>query len=72
MKTTSTVTAVRCTKQETEYIDAVKFEAYNNAIITDEYNYCFQGITGCYGDTGEEMYIKLFIGNDEYCYKVIE
>lgn len=72
LKTTSTVTAVRCTKQETEYIDAVKFEAYNNAIITDEYNYCYQGITGCYGDTGEEMYIKLFIGNDEYYYKVIE
>ena len=68
----SEVTVIRCTKKETEYIEATKFEPHSNLIVTNEKGVCSQGICGCYGNAGEKTYIELFIGNDEYYYKVIE
>ena len=68
----SEVTVVRCTEEETEYIKRTSSEAYNRLMITNEDLSHFQGIISKYGDTDEKTYIKLFSGNDQYYFKVIE
>ena len=68
----SEVTVVRCTEEETEYIKRTSSEAYNRLMITNEDLSHFQGMYGFYGEDGKESYIKLFIGNDQYYFKVIE
>ena len=70
--TVSTVKVIRCTDKETEYIEKTKSETYDRLIVTDEVDYHFQGMYGFYGEDGKESYIKLFIGNDQYYFKVIE
>ena len=70
--TVSTVKVIRCTEKETEYIEETKSETYDRLLIIDEVNDSFQGIMGNYGDTDEETYIILFVGNDRYHYRVIE
>lgn len=68
----SEVTVVRCTEEEIEYIEKTKFEAHGEILVTDEANNNFQGIIGSYGKIGEKAYIKLFSGDDQYYFKVIE
>ena len=54
----STVIAIRCTKEEIEYIEKTKSETYNEISLIDEVNNSFKGIIGNYGNTGEKIYIK--------------
>ena len=67
-----TVKAIKCTEEEIQYIEKTKSETYDRLIVTDEVDYHFQGMYGFYGADGKESYIKLFIGNDQYYFKVIE
>ena len=67
----STVIAVRCTKEEIEYIEKTKSETYNEISITDENNNNFEGIIGRYGDAGEKIYFTNSISDPCY-FKVIE
>lgn len=68
----STITVIKCTEEEIEYIEKTKFEAHGEILVTDEANNNFQGIIGNYGKIGEKAYIKLFSGDDQYYFKVIE
>ena len=68
----STITAIKCTEEEIEYIEKTKFEAHAEILVTDETNNNFQGIIGNYGKIGKKSYIKLFSGDDQYYFKVIE
>lgn len=68
----STITVIKCTEEEIEYIEKTKFEAHGEILVTDEANNNFQGIIGSYGKIGEKAYIKLFSGDDQYYFKVIE
>ena len=68
----STITVIKCTEEEIQYIERTKFEAHGEILATNEVNNNFQGIIGNYGSTGEKAYIKLFSGNDSCYYKVIE
>ena len=68
----STITVIKCTEEEIQYIERTKFEAHSEILATNEVNNNLQGIIGNYGSTGEKAYIKLFSGNDSCYYKVIE
>lgn len=68
----STITVIKCTEEEIEYIEKTKFEAHGEILVTDEANNNFQGIIGSYGKIGEKAYIKLFSGDDQYYFKVIK
>ena len=68
----STVTAIKCTEEEIQYIEKTKSETYNEISLIDEVNNSFKGIIGNYGSTGEKIYIKESIWGNSFYYKVIE
>ena len=66
-----TVTAIKCTEEEIQYIEKTKPGTYDKITIIDEVNNSIKGMMGNYGNAGEETYIKEYIGGNSY-YKVIE
>ena len=71
---TTTVKAIKCTKEEIQYIEKTKSDAYIEVVVTDEVGNDFKRMVNIYGDTDKKFYIV--DSNNQYgppvYYRIIE
>ena len=71
---TTTVKAIKCTKEEIQYIEKTKSNAYIEVVVTDEVGNDFKRMVNIYGDTDKKFYIV--DSNNQYgppvYYRIIE
>ena len=71
---TTTVKAIKCTKEEIQYIEKTKSDAYIEVVVTDEVGNNFKRMVNIYGDTDKKFYIV--DSNNQYgppvYYRIIE